>query len=331
MKPVISVVLPTYNRANFLENAFASLAQQTFTEFELIVVDDGSTDHTEQLLPSLASQAPFQVIFIQQENMGPAGARNTGIKKASGQFIAFFDSDDEWDNDFLETGIDILNRYAHIDWIYRSCRRIDLSSKTLLQKSTFYTNEEKNSLFECASTIDGLEGLYQIDSIKGARAQIIDGIDCGFQNSILRRKVIETIAIPNFRVGEDRLFILMALKANFTLAFFDHPKVTYYVHENNTSDTNPESTNIDRRIESICRLISSYEATSRYVALSDDENRALSIRLSEDYFWKLGYSLELNRNNRKGAIRVMLKGIKYYPYKIKYWKTLLVTIIRALT
>ncbi len=89
--PIVSVVIPTYNRGWIIKEAIASVLAQTFPEFELIVVDDGSTDNTPKLL-----DAYEEIIVISQVNKGVSAARNRGIAAASGKYIAFLDSDDLW-------------------------------------------------------------------------------------------------------------------------------------------------------------------------------------------------------------------------------------------
>jgi glycosyltransferase involved in cell wall biosynthesis len=90
--PLVSVVIPTYNYAHFVAEAVASVLAQTYRQFEVIVVDDGSTDNTpERLGPYME-----QIRYIYQENQGLSAARNTGIKEAKGEFVAFLDSDDAW-------------------------------------------------------------------------------------------------------------------------------------------------------------------------------------------------------------------------------------------
>ena len=88
----VSVIIPTYNRADFLREAIDSVRAQTYTNFEIIVVDDGSTDGTQELVTSLYPD----VRYLRQENSGPAAARNNGINNAAGEVIAFLDSDDIW-------------------------------------------------------------------------------------------------------------------------------------------------------------------------------------------------------------------------------------------
>src|SRR3989344_1865760 len=90
----VSVVLPTYNRAHTLERAVRSVLNQTHKDFELIVVDDGSTDNTRDIVVSFADG---RIRYIKHEsNKGVAEARNTGIGASRASLIAFQDSDDEW-------------------------------------------------------------------------------------------------------------------------------------------------------------------------------------------------------------------------------------------
>lgn len=92
----LSVVIPTYNRAAFLNRALGSIKKQTLKCAEIIVVDDGSTDNSVDIIRkfSLTSRVPIK--FFQQENKGPAAARNHGIACAKNEYIAFLDSDDHW-------------------------------------------------------------------------------------------------------------------------------------------------------------------------------------------------------------------------------------------
>lgn len=96
--PSVSVVIATYNRARFLPETIESVLQQRFRDFELIVVDDGSTDETRQVLQSYGDQ----IRFFYQENRGPSAARNLGIRYARGTWIAIQDSDDLCTPDHLE-------------------------------------------------------------------------------------------------------------------------------------------------------------------------------------------------------------------------------------
>ena len=88
----ISVIIPTYNRHVLLERAVMSVLKQTRPADEIIIIDDGSTDGTPELIPKKFPQ----ILYYRQENKGVSAARNAGIEKSSGDWIAFLDSDDAW-------------------------------------------------------------------------------------------------------------------------------------------------------------------------------------------------------------------------------------------
>lgn len=104
----VSVIIPTYNRAAYLPEALASVRAQTFKDYEIVVVDDGSTDSTADLLAGDAD-----VRYIACEHAGVAAARNRGVAEAQGEFIAFIDSDDLWLPEKLERQVSYLD--AHPD------------------------------------------------------------------------------------------------------------------------------------------------------------------------------------------------------------------------
>lgn len=105
-RPLVSVIIPTYNRAGLIGEAIENVLQQTYANIELIVVDDGSTDDTQSVLRSYGSR----IRWTAQENTGPAAARNRGIAMAKGEIIAFQDSDDVWHPTKLARQVSLLQR-----------------------------------------------------------------------------------------------------------------------------------------------------------------------------------------------------------------------------
>ena len=105
IKDLVSVIIPTYNRAHLIKRSAQSVLNQTYSNLELIIVDDGSTDNTEEVVKSIDDN---RVIYIKQPNQGACAARNNGIDHAQGEFIAFQDSDDVWHEDKLEKQIKCL-------------------------------------------------------------------------------------------------------------------------------------------------------------------------------------------------------------------------------
>jgi glycosyltransferase involved in cell wall biosynthesis len=105
--PLVSVIMPTFNRADTIRRAIRSVQAQTFTDWELIVVDDGSTDNTVALIEGCDPRLKL----IRQENQGTAGARNAGLSASAGSYIAFLDSDDEWLPHHLELCVSFLEAF----------------------------------------------------------------------------------------------------------------------------------------------------------------------------------------------------------------------------
>lgn len=101
-KPVVSVVTPLYNGAPHIEECLESVAAQTFTSWEHIIVDDCSTDRSVEIVASRCSEDPRLRLIQQERNLGAAAARNAGILAAQGRFVAFLDADDLWDPSKLE-------------------------------------------------------------------------------------------------------------------------------------------------------------------------------------------------------------------------------------
>jgi glycosyltransferase involved in cell wall biosynthesis len=113
-RPFVSVVIPTFNRAQQVQAAMLSVLEQTYPEFEVIVVDDGSTDGTGEAIQRLISQQrgnAKQTRYFFQANQGPSVARNKGIEQARGEWIAFLDSDDVWLPEKLEWQVRAIERF----------------------------------------------------------------------------------------------------------------------------------------------------------------------------------------------------------------------------
>jgi len=126
--PAVSVIIPTYNRADFLCSAIQSVLDQTFRDFELIVVDDGSRDNTREAVEGFTDP---RIRYVYQENKGISGARNTGIRNANATYIAFLDSDDLWLPQLLEVEIPILNTNQDVGLVYARAQSMDWSGEML--------------------------------------------------------------------------------------------------------------------------------------------------------------------------------------------------------
>ena len=138
--PLVTVIIPTYNRASFLKEAIDSVLSQTYRNFELIVVDDGSTDGTSELLLSYG----HKIKVIKKANKGPSASRNRGIKAAKGDWIAFLDSDDVWKPYKLEKQVQFIKDNPEIKicqteeiWI-RNGKRVNPRKKHEMHSGWIY-------------------------------------------------------------------------------------------------------------------------------------------------------------------------------------------------
>ncbi len=105
---LVSVIIPVYNKRNFLPRTLRSVLRQSFRNFEVILVDDGSTDGGIDVIRAVRDS---RIRIIEQSNQGECAARNTGIALARGRLLAFLDADDSWEPDFLSTIVDLRRRY----------------------------------------------------------------------------------------------------------------------------------------------------------------------------------------------------------------------------
>lgn len=129
--PVVSVVIPTYNRASLLPRAIESVIAQTVVDWELVLVDDGSTDGTPELVESFASRLGDRWVYLRQQNRGASGARNRGIDAARGEFVAFLDSDDEFAPQKLEKQLELFRGRPDLGLVYSDYAIIDEVGRAL--------------------------------------------------------------------------------------------------------------------------------------------------------------------------------------------------------
>jgi len=120
--PTVSVIIPTYNRFSFIGQAIASVLSQSFMDFEIIVIDDGSTDDTELVVREITDP---RLVYIRQENRGRSHARNFALFLARGRYIAFLDSDDLYLPNKLSLQVNYLNSHPNVDMLYTSAYCID--------------------------------------------------------------------------------------------------------------------------------------------------------------------------------------------------------------
>lgn len=213
---MISVVMPTYNREKTIGMAVNSILEQTYQDFEIIIVDDCSDDKTLEVIKKFDDS---RIRCIQMErNMGACAARNRGVEEARGDIIAFQDSDDEWLPDKLERQVAQLE-YEQADFSAGRMRRYYLDSKT---RYKIYPSKKMKSE-KCT---------YKAVLYKNCVTT---------PNLMVRRTCFEKVKFdPDIKKYQDWDFVLMMLKAGFKMTFLNEIVLNSYIGSNSITSRQNE-------------------------------------------------------------------------------------------
>ncbi|GBE36037.1 UDP-Glc:alpha-D-GlcNAc-diphosphoundecaprenol beta-1,3-glucosyltransferase WfgD [bacterium BMS3Bbin07] len=276
--PTVSVIVPTYNRAHLLGRALQSILKQTYRDFEVIVVDDGSTDNTAEIVRNFSA---MDIRYIRHENnKGEAAARNTGVLAAKGEFIAFLDSDDEWLPEKLEKQMVVFQyHFLRVGVVYSNMCEIERNGKRRIWRSPTFMPEDGQFYRRALN--------YQVYGI-------------GIGSSVVRKACFEKVGLFDERLSYyvDFDFFIRVSK-EFCFYHIKEPLMHYYV----TDDS--------------FRWVTSAHIGSREVILEkyfDDIKR--SRKTLSLHYWKMGRFLCIH--NEVGRSRpYLIKAIKAYPLNFK--------------
>lgn len=214
--PLVSIVTPTFNRGRFIDRLVKNVLAQTYQDFELVLVDDGSTDNTRELAGRWIKENPGRIQYVYQPNQGSGAARNNGIKQAKGKYIAFLDSDDEWTPDYLDKIMPVLEK-GDYQWTVTGARRIDidkngreLDTKLIrchLQEFSHFFKRELN-VYEALLTGNVVGETSRIAVLKQALLEV-----GGFRDHL--------------KLSQDYELWLRLAKAGYKLFITDEPLVLY--------------------------------------------------------------------------------------------------------
>lgn len=182
-QPIISVIIPAYNVAPYLERCLASVCGQTFTDMEIIVVNDGSTDKTAAIADAWAAK-DARVKVLNTPNCGVADARNIGLENARGKFIGFVDSDDRVEADMFETLYDSINKH-----------RSDISMCGVFNDAADGRLRHYQSREKAERVWSGIEALKAVLIDKHMKSYL--------WNKLFRKELFEGIVFPSGKVFED--------------------------------------------------------------------------------------------------------------------------------
>ena len=290
--PLVSIIIPTYNHAKFIGKALNSVKNQTYKNWEAIVIDNNSTDETNKILNNITDT---RIKHIKIDNKGViAKSRNIGINEANGEWIAFLDSDDFWTKDKLEICIKNIN--VNIDFIYHCLESVNDNKKFIFKKKKFVGRKLNKPI---------LNDLLV--------SSIFKGTPIGNSSVFVRKKILNKIGgiSENKKLITSEDFNTWLRIAEMTDNFkYINQKLGYFLIHEGSSQKN------------INLSIPHREAVIDFMHLLNKNDR-LSFELKLKYF---SGSFNANIKNKIQAKKDLIFVIKYGPIKSKL-KSLLKIII----
>ncbi|MCY3011005.1 MAG: glycosyltransferase [Planctomycetota bacterium] len=323
--PAVSIILPTYNRLRFLNEAIEAIRSQTFTEWELIIVDDGSTDGTKEFLEGRLKEIHQPWTYIYQENQGPSAARNRGLEVAIGGFIAFYDSDDLWLPHHLADCVRVLEENLDIDWVYSATKIVDYESGKEISPNCFYVNGSPRPFL--SRIYQRSEDLYVIPARDALKIALVDALYCGLQTSLIKSTFTSKHRLPPFAVGEDQVWSIQAAGKGLNFGCLSKVHVLYRQHSENISSSPGKS--ILKNISARLMMVSAFESLVTESRFSEPEIIALRKRLRDDLFWGVGYQYQA-LGMFADARQAYLRASKLFPLTWGQYKTFLFSLPRNL-
>jgi glycosyltransferase involved in cell wall biosynthesis len=326
-----SIVVPTYNRAGWLPQCIASIAAQTDPAWELIVVDDGSTDDTPRVIERLFADLRQSARYLRQANAGPEAARNAGIRAARGDRVAFLDSDDAWLPHHLETCAAVLRDAPEVDWVFSAAQKVDPEGR-ILERSALESGGQRCPFLDL-HTRPGPRGVKIIDDPALLECTMAGGLWSGLQTSLVRRALLERFPCDErYPVVDDQVHPMrMLVGASARFAYFEDVHVLYRVHDSNASAVGGgRGVARGRRLHGLAGadLEDFYARFGRDLPLR--ARRVLRRRIADHFFWTLGYTLYLQPGDFDGALAHFRRGIGWWPYRPAYWKSLVIGLGRQM-
>lgn len=325
----VSIVMPVYNAAAFLETGIKSILDQTFEDWELVAVDDGSTDNSKELIESLSAGISQPVIYQHQDNKGGFGARNTGLDLARGKYIAFFDCDDSWYPNHLERCVKMLETIPEVDWVFAANKIVDLTNNSTVSESNFQEPDgTPRPLLALKTRTVG--DLQIIEDPNAARFQILHGLNVGQQFSVIRRKVFDNYRFrASYRnEGADQVSVIRSLSRGFTFGYLNEVHGEYCVHDNNAS-AGAKGASLDKYMRLRKALIRGFDELRKEEELTPSESRAIDQRIASEHFWDIGYNLFWMRGMYSEAIKEFRAGLKRWPWDLRMWKTFVGALVKS--
>lgn len=282
LSPLVSVVIPTYNRAETIEKTINSVLNQTYPSMEIVIVDDCSKDNTEQIVNEKFSYVKKLKYIKHEKNKGGNAARNTGIENSKGKYIAFLDSDDEWLSTKLEKQINKMVKNKDCGLVYTYCANVDLNTNEII---SYFGNEPGQKPFEKLLCENFIGSTSSILCTKDAL------MDVGMFDE----------SLPSCQDWE--LYIRIA--SRYHIDYIGEPLLRYYIHGNSITG------NCNRAIEGHIIVL------ERVLQLIKNCEVQLSKRNMLYYHYRKRADIYLKFRLMKDSVKYRFKSVCCNPRDIK--------------
>ncbi len=305
--PFVSIILPTYNRADLILDSIESVFAQSFKDFELIVIDDGSTDNTRQLLSAMAKAG--QLRYEHQENLGLSAARNRGIQLAKGQLITFLDSDDLYTPDKLQMQVDYFLKHPGAMLVHSWFSKFNEDGELGVRKTSWFAGDIYPEI------------LLQWD--------VLMAVPC----VMIRRSVLDEVGAfdESLRWAED-LDLWRRIARKYAFYMIPEPLVKVRVHSSSTSSdksqaAKPFAVALEKAFQDDPSLSPGFRKKARASMYSNVSHNLLGQGTDEQMSLVRDYAAKAlsNRPLNPGALFAICAS--FMPFRMRMW---LVARLRSL-
>jgi len=288
---LISIIIPTYNRSGLIIRSIKSALNQTYQNIEIIVVDDGSTDNTKEILTNYVDKKKIRYFY--QENQGPSAARNYAVKQSKGEYLAFLDSDDLWERKKLEKQLKYMRQHPKCSMVIAEGVGIDENGEQYRTFSMPPDNiEQKNLIIDLLFA--KIFFFLQAVLIKKSAYIDVGGLD----ESII--------------YGEDRLFA-MCVAEKHSIGFMQ--ETVFYRQRQDDSLTNTQSEK-----DILIKLTPMIKKVFQHFPF---------IKTNKVHGWiaslQAGYCIQ--NGNRVKSLKYIFRALRFNPANLTIFKTCIALII----
>lgn len=287
-KFMVSVIVPVYNREKYLKKALDSIIEQTFKNFEIIAVDDGSTDSSLSILYDYQERFPEKIVVISQKNAGPSVARNKAIMAAQGKYIAFLDSDDTWAPNKIECQLPLFNNHQNVAFVY----------------SGYYTTNEHGDILETKLPDPQFEGdIYE-------KLWVLSNNISGGTLMVEKEKLLEVGLFDPDLGGAENLDLRIRLSQVGDVYYCPEPLYFYQKHSESLTSNSENMDNFQLKL------------LEKHFGKSGEKNRKLWKLIRSQQLYFLGGDLLQQGNCIKASVN-FFQSILLQPRRPRAYANLL--------